>query len=128
MLNSIRIWDINDDEIDLSAFGLTGLDFIPEPPSYTVQTETIEGMDGTIVLGKQLNPRNLTARFLVQSFDYTDSLIKRDEIYNLFNGTEPFYIAETKLTYKSWLVVSLETLTTEDFYTSTVQLKIYCIF
>jgi len=127
MLNSIRIWDINDDEIDLSAFGLTGLDFIPEPPSYTVQTETIEGMDGTIVLGKQLNPRNLTARFLVQSFDYTDSLIKRDEIYNLFNGTEPFYIAETKLPYKRWLVESIEPWTPERFNPTTMQITLNLI-
>ena len=127
MLNDIRIWDINDNEINLSNYGLTGLDLTPESPSYTVQTETIEGMDGAIALGKQLNPRNLTARFLVKSFDYTDSLIKRDEIYNLFNGTEPFYIAETKLPYKRWLVESVEPWTPERYNPTTMEITLNLI-
>lgn len=127
MLNSIRIWDINDNEINLSDYGLTGLDLTPESPSYTVQTETVEGMDGTIVLGKQLNPRNITARFLVQSFDYTDSLIKRENIYNLFNGVEPFYIGETKLPYQRWLVESVEPWTPERFNPKTMQITLNLI-
>lgn len=127
MLNDIRIWDINDNEINLSDYGLTGLDLTPESPSYTVQTETIEGMDGAIMLGKQLNPRNITARFLVQSFDYTDSLIKRENIYNLFNGVEPFYIGETKLPYQRWLVESVEPWTPERYNPTTMEITLNLI-
>ena len=127
MINDIRIWDINDNEINLSNYGLTGLDLIPEAPSYATQTESIEGMDGVVSLGKQLNPRNLTARFLVKSFDYTDSLIKRDKIYNLFNGTEPFYIAEAKQPFKRWLVESIEPWTPERFNPTTMQITLNLI-
>lgn len=106
---------------------MTGLALIPESPSYTAETEQIPGMDGVINLGKQLNPRYLTARFLVQSFDYVDSLIKRDEIYDLFNGTEPFYIAETKLPYKRWLVESVEPWTPERFNIRTMEITLNLI-
>lgn len=119
-MNSIKIWDINDNEINLSDYGLIGLDLIPESSSYDVVTETIEGMDGVVTLGKQLRPVNLTARFLVKSFDYTDSLVKRSAIYDLLSGYEPFYIAESKQAHKRWLVESLEPWT-PDRYNQTTQ-------
>src|SRR5699024_6619159 len=109
----IKMWDKSGREINLNNYGITGLSSTPEAPSYTTETERIPGMDGVIDLGQQLNPRNLTARFFVKSFDYTDSLIKRDEMYDLLNGNEYFYIAETDQPHKRWFVKSVEPWTPE---------------
>lgn len=121
------MWNKNGREVRLEDYGLIGLALIPEAPSYTPETEQIPGMDGVINLGKQLNPRNLTARFLVQSFDYVDSLIKRDEIYDLFNGEESFYIAEIKQPHKRWLVESVEPWTPERFNIRTMEITLNLI-
>lgn len=127
-MDSIKIWDKNDNEINLSNYGLKGLDLIPESPSYTSENENIPGMDGVIPLGKQRNPIVLTARFLAKSFDYVDSLIKRDGIYDLFNGGESFYIATAKQNYKRWLVESNEEWTPERYNptTSEITLNLIC--
>lgn len=104
----IKIWDMNDNEINLKKYGLTGLALIPASPSYETEIESVLGMEGSVSLGKRLNPLNLEARFIVQSPNYIESLVKRDEIYNLLNGTETFYVGETKQPYKRWLVESTE--------------------
>lgn len=123
----IKIWDKNNNEINLENYGLTGLALIPESPSFTVDTEQIPGMDGVIKLGKQLNPRNLKARFLSRSFDYVDSLVKLDEIYNLLNGDDPFYVAETNQPYKRWLVESTDPWTPERYNPTTMEITLNLI-
>lgn len=124
MLNRIRIWNKNNTEINLNNYGLTGLAFIPESPSYTVEREKVPGMDGVIPLGKQLNERNIAVRFLVRSFDYVDSLVKRDHIYDLLNGDEPFYIAEEKQPHKRWFVESTEPWSPQLYNQTTFEITI----
>lgn len=126
-MNLIKMWNKNGQSINLKNYGLTGLALIPEAPSYTPETEQIPGMDGAINLGKQLNPRNLTARFWLQSIDYIDSLVKRDEIYNLFNGEEKFYIGEVKQPHKRWLVESIEPWSPDRINPVTLQFEINLI-
>src|SRR5699024_6593688 len=126
-MNLIRMWNKNGREINLKDYGLIGLALIPEAPSYTSETEQIPGMDGVINLGKQLNPRNLEARFLIQSFDYTDSLVKRDEIYDLLNGQESFYIDKVKQPHKRWFVESTEAWTPDRLNTRTWEITLNLI-
>lgn len=126
-MNLIQMWNKDGREINLKKYGLTGLALIPEAPSYTPETETIPGMDGIIPLGKQLNPRQLEARFLIQSFDYVDSLIKRDEIYDLLNGGESFYIGEVKQPYKRWFVESTEPWTPDRYNIRTMEITLNLI-
>lgn len=122
------MWTKEGKELNLQQYGLTGLALIPEAPSYTSDAETIPGGQGDIPLGKQLNPRNLHARFLAESFNYVDSLVKRDVIYNLLSGFESFYIGESKQNGKRWLVDSVDAWTPDRFnsYTSEITLNLIC--
>lgn len=79
-------------------------DFIVSSPSYSHTTEKVEGMDGEIDLGTTLNPRSIR---LILYFDagttdeYTD---KRNEVFDLFESSEAFYIRDTREMGKRWLV------------------------
>lgn len=101
-MNLIRIWDSNNQEVDLSKYGLIGLKLSIPSPSYEVTRETIAGRNGAITLGKDLSPRTLKADFMVTAIDYEDSLLIRDELYYLFSN--PFYIGEAKQSGKRWAV------------------------
>src|SRR5690625_2652623 len=114
-MNRIQMWDIQGRKINLDDYGLFGLSLIPEAPSYENYLEKIPGEEGVVALEKDLNQRNLTARFIIESFDYVDSLVKRDHIYDLLNGDESFYIGETKQPSKRWLVDSTEPWTPERY-------------
>jgi len=118
------MWDKDGKEIELKEYGMIGLALIPEAPSYTTYREKIPGSDGEISLGKDLNPRNLEARFYVKSIDYTDSLVKIDQIYDLLNGDEPFYIGETKQPHKRWFVESTEPWTPERYNRRNLELTL----
>lgn len=109
----ISMWDKNGKEINLESYGLQGLSLVVEAPSYTIYTETIQGSGGLIDLGKDLNPRNLQVRLLAESFDHADQLVKRGELYDLFNGGESFYVGDDD--GKRWLVQSNESWTPERF-------------
>lgn len=123
-MSLVQIWDLNGKKINLEDYGMYGLALIPESPSYTHYTEKIPGSDGEVSLGKDLNPRNLEARFLVQSFDYVDSLVKRDRIYDLLNGYESFYIGETKQPGKRWLVDSVSPWSPDRINRRTLELEL----
>lgn len=122
----VNLWTNDNQKINLSIYGLLGLALIPESPSYAVDTERAKGGQGAIPLSKQLNPRNLQARFKVESFNYVDSLIKRDAIYDLLNGSESFYIGESNLYGRRWLVDSIEPWSPERYnlYTSEITLNL----
>ncbi|MEN2765685.1 phage tail family protein [Ornithinibacillus xuwenensis] len=102
MRNLIHLWDINGVKINLSKYGLIGRRLIVPSPSYTTTEESVEGRPGSIVLGKQLNPRPLTAIFIVEASDYADVLLLRDELFNLFR--DKFYVGEVDQPGKRWLV------------------------
>lgn len=123
-MNRIQMWDINNNEINLDEYGLFGLALIPESPSYEHYLEKIPGGDGEVSLGKDLNSRNLLARFSIQSFSYTDSLVKRDKVYDLLNGYESFYIGETKQPGKRWLVDSVDPWTPERYNSRTMEITL----
>jgi hypothetical protein len=107
------MWDLNNTEIDVTEYGLTGLRLIVPSPSYEVERETIPGRPGAIPLGRDLTPRNLIAEFLVTAKDYEDSLLLRDELYALFNKGSQFYIGEVKQPGKRWFVECTESWTPE---------------
>lgn len=123
-MSRIQMWNQNGNRINLNSYGLFGLALIPESPSYDYQLEKVPGAEGVIPLGKDLNARNLVARFLVQSFDYTDSLVKTDQIYDLLNGSESFYIGETNQPGKRWLVDSVEPWSPERYNKTTLEMTL----
>ncbi|OEH52972.1 hypothetical protein AQ616_18890 [Oceanobacillus sp. E9] len=106
MRNLINLWDKDGKKIDLSKYGLIGRRLIIPSPSYDSTEEKVTGRPGTILLGKQLNPRSLTAIFVVEAYDYADIILLRDELYKLFS--EPFYVGEVKQPGKRWMVECIE--------------------
>lgn len=127
MMGNIRIWDIRGNSINLNNYGMIGLALIPESPSYEYHLEKVPGSEGMTPLGKDLNARNIVARFLVKSFDYTDSLVKTDQIYDLLNGDESFYIAETNQPGKRWLVDSVDSWSPERYNKTTFEFTLNLI-
>lgn len=102
MRNLINLWNGNGVKIDQSKYGLIGRRLIVPSPSYSTTEEIVEGRPGNILLGKRLNPRPLTAIFIVEANDYSDVLLLRDELYKLFSDN--FYIGEVDQPGKRWFV------------------------
>lgn len=112
-MSRLKVWDINGSVIDLALYGLFGLKLIVPSPSYSETRESIPGRPGSISLGKDLLPRNLVAEFKVTGKDFIDSLLIRDELYQLFSKGNQFYIGESKQPGKRWLVDCTEQWTPE---------------
>lgn len=103
----IKLYDENGREIDLPSIGLIGLKLSIPSPSYSRETQTIEGMDGEIVIDQQLNAKTLEAEFWSKSKSYDDSLRSRDALYGLLGNGRPFYVSESRQPGK-WFRVRLD--------------------
>lgn len=79
-------------------------DFIVSSPEYDHTFEKIDGMDGLIDLGTTINATDLYGIFYLESDSIDKYTDKRDEVFNLFESTDPFYITDTRQPYKRWLV------------------------
>lgn len=96
---------LNDEEmINLDDLGIRTRDFIVHSPSYIHTFEEVEGMDGVIDLGSKIGPRQITCLFKFIADDWINFGQKRDEIFNLFESKEPFYLIEKRNLFKRWLV------------------------
>lgn len=118
-MNRIKLWDEQGNLINLDDYGLLGLRLNIPSPSYVVSKESIPGRGGVITLGRDLQPRPLTAEFKITSVDYEGSLVVRDEVYSLFSKGNTFYIGEEKQSAKRWLVECTEEWTPDRINTRT---------
>ncbi|GKV67297.1 MULTISPECIES: phage tail family protein [unclassified Sporosarcina] len=100
-MSLINLYDLNGNKLDLN--GYSGLRLTVPSPSYDIETETIDGQGGAIVVDKKLQSRQLTAEFYMKAKDYTDSLLLRDVIYRQINEAE-FFVSESTLPHKRWKV------------------------
>lgn len=103
-MSYINLYNKNGDKYNLSGLNLFGLKLHVPSPSYTVETETVDGGSGVIVLDKKLNPRDLVAEFYSKSGNYEDALNLRDDLYAILNNGEPVYIGDTRTKGKRWFV------------------------
>lgn len=103
----IKLYDETGREIDLPSIGLLGLKLSIPSPSYSRETQKIEGMAGEIVIDQQLNPKTLEAEFWSKSKSYADSLRSRDALYGLLGNGRPFYVSESRQPGK-WFKVRLD--------------------
>jgi len=95
---------LNGQMINLDELGIRTRDFIVHSPSYIHTFEEVEGMDGVIDLGTKTGPRQITCLFRFIADDWIDFGQNRDEIFNLFESKEPFYLIEKRNLFKRWLV------------------------
>lgn len=104
MISRLNLYDVNGNEINMVSIGLYGLKLHLPAPSYTFTKEVVDG-GRTIIVDKQLNPRNLTAEFMTKSYDFKDSYLLRDEIFRLLGKGEEIYISEVGTPGKRWKAI-----------------------
>lgn len=100
----INLYDQDGKQYDLAALGLTASSLPIPPPSYTRETEKLEGQDGEITISKTLNPRLITAVFRLKKASYEDLLQGRDELHYLFGSGDSFFVEEAYRPGKRWPV------------------------
>jgi len=94
MINRLNLYDLDGNKINLEALGLFGIKLTIPSPSYTMDTQKIDG-GGSIVVNKELNPRSLTADFMTVESTYEDSLKQKYDLYALLGSGKEFYIEES---------------------------------
>lgn len=121
-MNLINLADKTGKKIDVSIYGMTGSGLTIPSPSYREEVENVPGRPGDILLGRDLEPRKITARFRVKAYDYEDALLIRDELYRLF--AESVYIGEAKQPGKWWWARMIEGWTPVRVNPSTFKMEI----
>ncbi|WP_334313784.1 phage tail family protein [Bacillus sp. BP-3] len=89
---------------DIDDFGLRVVKFKHSSPSFETTREKIEGRNGEINLGTRTGTRKINVEFKMRAVDHYDYALLRNEIFNLFNSEESFYIIEKIEPGKRWLV------------------------
>lgn len=79
------IIDLHDENLWVSSFRILS-------PEASHITDTIEGRHGSIYFGTELRERKITANFQIEADNYTDFDSLRDEMFQIFNSMEKFYI------------------------------------
>src|SRR5690625_2076328 len=95
---------LNGQMINLDELGIRTRDFIVHSPSYNHDFEEIPGMDGVVDLGTTVGARTITCLFRFIADNWIDFGEKRDEVFDLFESKEPFYLIEKRNLFKRWLV------------------------
>lgn len=103
-MSYINLYNKDGEKYNLSSLNSFGLKLHIPSPSYTTETETVDGGSGVIVLEKKLNPRELVAEIYSKTGSYEDTLNLRDDLYAILNNGDPIYIGDTRTKGKRWFV------------------------
>lgn len=79
-------------------------DFVVSSPSYKHTAEEMEGGHGAIDLGTTYGVRTIRGIFYFKAADHADYVLFRDEVFNLFNSNQSFYLIDTRNGGKRWSV------------------------
>jgi hypothetical protein len=102
--------------IDLDQYGIRTKDFIVGSPAPEHTMEPIPGMPGLVDLGTEEGPREITCLFKFDAEDTIDFARIRDEVFDIFRGTEPFYLIEKRKPGQRWLVKTASSYTIPQTY------------
>ncbi|EJQ77816.1 phage tail family protein [Bacillus toyonensis] len=120
---------INGQPIDISNYNLRLVEFDPDSPEYKTRYEEVEGADGAIDLGATIGTRKLKAVCKVSARDMYDIALLRNEIFQLFQSKEAFYLIDKREMGKRWLVrVDPYTISTLRYARSEVTLQFTAAF
>lgn len=126
MISRLNLYDANGNKINVESIGLFGLKLHIPAPSYTIEKEVVDG-GRTIIVDKQLNPRQLVAEFMTKANDYKDSLKLRDELFELLGHGSEMFVGEVDVPGKRWRV-ELEEWVPEQINrrVSKVEIPLFC--
>ncbi|MFK4417111.1 hypothetical protein ABH961_005700 [Bacillus sp. RC251] len=89
---------------DLEELGITTRDFLVSAPSYKHETDSVEGRPGAVDLGTTDDVRKIECSFYLKAQSMETYARERDDIFHIFQSEEEFYITDTRVPYKRWLV------------------------
>ncbi|MEC0277104.1 phage tail family protein [Peribacillus frigoritolerans] len=79
--------------------------FEPSPPQRNPNYQDIEGRRGSLLLSNALASRTIRVELLFIARDKSDFILKRDEVFVLFDSEDPYYIIDSRQPFKRWKVV-----------------------
>ncbi|MEJ9151068.1 phage tail family protein [Bacillus smithii] len=88
----MKIIKLSGEEVDTKGIKLLKLTI--SSPTPRIETDEVEGIDGQIVLETTFAPRKIRSAFLMESFDYKDFYLFRNEVFKIFMTKEPFYLID----------------------------------
>ncbi|PRT35506.1 phage tail domain-containing protein [Bacillus wiedmannii] len=81
------------------------LTFLPSSPFFNTVYEKVTGMDGSIDLGGSFDAQDsIKSRIFFRSKNIDAFYLFRNQIYDLFDSQEPFYIISSRTPEKRWNV------------------------
>lgn len=99
----IKIYDANENELDLFQGNLRCLSINPESPSKDLITDSTETIPGDLVFGEKRKSRKIDADFFIEAADYLDFELLRSRVYALF-ADGPYYLVDDRQPGKRWKV------------------------
>lgn len=81
------------------------LSFVPSPPKRVPTLQGIEGRRGSLLVSNDLDTRTIDVRLSFSARDVSDFILKRDEIFGVFDSEEEFFVIDSRQPFKRWKVV-----------------------
>jgi phage-related protein len=98
------IGTISGEQYALSEFRVKVMDFVIEAPEPKHTQIKRDGYNGFIDAGTTFGGRTMRGVFYFDGYDVYDYRLRRNLIYRIFDSAEPFYLTESHLPDRRWLV------------------------
>lgn len=83
---------------------LTLSTFKPSQPMRDSVFQQIDGRKGALLVTNELAPRSVEVEGFFLARDLSDFILQRDELYQLFDSEDPFFIIDSRQSFKRWKV------------------------
>ncbi|MED3691309.1 phage tail family protein [Peribacillus butanolivorans] len=100
----LLIQKVNGELIDTSEL-ITLMRFQPAPPTRIPTLQDMQGKRGAMVVSNSLSTRTILVECYFKARDSSDFVLKRDELFALFDSEEAFYLIDSRQPFKRWKVV-----------------------
>ncbi|OXS77961.1 phage tail domain-containing protein [Domibacillus enclensis] len=112
MINNLIVQRLDGRRYDLMEIGVITKRFEPSSPAPKHIREEIDGMDGYIDVETTYEGRSIRGEFILIADETFDK--KRDEVFQLFDSREAFFVTKMSAPNKCWLVKADSSYTLEQ--------------